>query len=120
MDGKMLVTMKPKTKTKTDSPTVWPLTVPRVTTEWFEEPSLRFAKDNEHVNPAIGIPLYGPSSLETPRHKSEIHIGFIGTGEGIEKARRFYLLCSQGIAGDEEQAPFPGCQSDCGYRSTLR
>jgi len=105
---------------KISSPTLLHLKTPHVTTEWFEEPLLRFAGESEQVNPTVGIPLYGPSSLGTPRHKSEIHIGFIGTGEGVEKGRRFYSLCAQGVAGDEEQAPFPGCQSGCGYRSTLR
>lgn len=93
---------------------------PPVSTEWFEEPSLTFAGGNEHVDPKVGIPLYGPASLGSSRHKNEVHLGFIGTGEGIEKATRFYEACAEGVDGDEHHEPFPGCKADRGYRCSLR
>lgn len=96
------------------------LGVPAVFTQWFEEPSLAFANGHEHIDPKVGIPLYGPASLGSSRHKNEVHVGFIGTGEGMEKAMRFYGACSEGLDGDEQHEPFPGCKADRGYRCDLR
>ncbi len=88
--------------------------------EWYEEPKLQFGAGGLHEDPTIGIPLYGPWSLGTSRHKSEVHIGFIGTGEGIEKATEFYEFCSNGVPGDLSHMPFAGCKKDFGYRMDLR
>ncbi|MCI0489934.1 MAG: hypothetical protein L0229_25355, partial [Blastocatellia bacterium] len=72
-----------------------------------------------HCDPKVGIPLYGPRSLGTARHKREVHIGFIGTAEGVEQAQAFYETNAKGIDGDDEHAPFPGCNSESGYRCEL-
>jgi len=96
------------------------LGAPCVSTQWFEEPPLTFASSHQHIDPKVGIPLYGPASLGSSRHKSEVHVGFIGTGEGIEKAMRFYSACCEGVDGDEQHEPFPGCKADRGYRCDLR
>jgi hypothetical protein len=92
----------------------------RISTNWIPEPELKFAKDQLHSDPKVGIPLYGPRSLHTARHKQEVHIGFIGTGEAIDHAQTFMNKCAEGIDGDAEHAPFPGCKSDRGFRSELR
>ena len=99
-----------------------PLSLANATTgaTWFEEPRLSFSDRNLHVDPKIGIPLYGPRSLNTPRHKSEVHIGFIGPAQAIDSARSFYEACAQGVSGGHEYAPFPGCMRDRGYRCDLR
>src|SRR5713101_9960992 len=99
-----------------------PLTLetPHLDANWFEEPLLQFAGSQTHVNPKVGIPLYGPRSLNTPRHKSEVHIGFIGTSQAVDSAREFYNKCAPGISGDKEHPPFPGCQQDRGFRCELR
>ncbi len=89
-------------------------------TEWFDEPSLLFAGGSSHVDPKVGIPLYGPRSLGTIRHKQEIHVGFIGPAEPVDRARRFLDACADGVDGDDEHAPFPGCRPDRGYRCALR
>src|SRR5262249_31077229 len=73
-----------------------------------------------HCDPKVGIPLYGPRSLGTGRHKREIHVGIIGTAEGIAQAQEYYADCAQGVDGDDEHAPFPGCGQDVGYRCDLR
>src|SRR4051812_41186448 len=88
--------------------------------DWFEEPTLQFGNGGRHEDPTVGIALYGPWSLNTARHKSEVHIGFIGTGEAINKATQFYSVCSDGVDGDTDQAPFPGCTKDAGFRLALR
>ena len=96
------------------------LDLPTTQVDWIEEPQLIFANDRTHSDPKVGIPLYGPRSLGSTRHKSEIHIGFIGPGESVAKAREFYESCSLGVAGDEERSPFPGTRADRGFRSELR
>lgn len=88
--------------------------------EWFDEPGLVFAGGASHVDPKVGIPLYGPRSLNTLRHKQEVHIGFIGTAETVDRAQRFLTDCMEGVDGDDDHAPFPGCQRDRGYRCDLR
>jgi hypothetical protein len=87
---------------------------------WLGEPSLYFQGDRTNVDPKVGIPLYGPRSCGTSRHKQEIHVGFIGTGEAVDRAAKFLDDCSDGVDGDEKHAPFPGCKPDRGFRLALR
>ena len=108
------------TMSTNSSNTIGRIAKPPVSSEWFEEPTITFANGHQHIDPKVGIPLYGPASLGTSRHKNEVHIGFIGTGEGMEKAMRFYEACCEGVDGDEQHEPFPGCKADRGYRCDLR
>lgn len=123
-----------KTTTKTNAITLskivpLQLTPPQISTFWHPEPELSFAGGKTHPDPKVGIALYGPRSLNTSRHKKEVHIGFIGTGEGVEKAQEFFEACAEGIDGDVESkdgkiehkhTPFPGCNTNVGYRCELR
>jgi hypothetical protein len=93
---------------------------PYIATEWLDEPELLFAGGARHFDPKVGIPLYGPRSFGEPRHKGEVHVGFIGTSEAVEHARTFYETCAAGVSGSGDDAPFPGCQEDRGYRCALR
>lgn len=95
------------------------LASPRTVAEWLDEPDLMFAHGNTSSDPKVGIPLYGPRSLGTSRHKSEIHIGFIGTSDTVAKARSLYQRCSGGIDGDDDHEPFPGCNPNEGFRCDL-
>ena len=86
---------------------------------YLSEPELSFANGSTHINPKIGIPLYGPKSVGTPRHKNEIHIGFVGEAESIENVLKFIDDCSVGVnAKDIENGSlsFPGLSSEVGYR----
>ena len=96
------------------------LAQPRLSTDWLQEPTLLFANGKAHPDPKTGIPLYGPWSLNTTRHKREIHVGFIGTTDAVDHAQQFYLKCCDGIDGDDQHVPFPGCRSDIGFRCDLR
>lgn len=87
---------------------------------WLEEPELQFAEGRLHCDPKTGIPLYGPRTFGTARHKREVHVGFIGTSEAVEHARQFLVKCSEGVAGDKDHAPFPGCTAEQGFRFDLR
>ncbi len=95
------------------------LTTPDVRSVWLEEPALSFSGDHLHIDPQIGIPLYGPKSLGTSRHKSQVHIGFIGTAECVERAKTFLSDCAEGVEGDDLHVPFPGFKADIGFRCDL-
>ena len=114
--------MKARKQTKkVDTYKVAPLTLDpaRLSAGWIEEPCLRFAEQHEHVDPKTGIPLYGPRSLGTFRHKREVHVGIIGTSESADYARRYFEQASLGVDGDNTHTPFPGCRSDRGFRCDL-
>lgn len=89
-------------------------------TAWLPEPDLAFAGGNTAKDPRVGIPLYGPKSLGTGRHKKEIHVGFIGTASSVDNAMRYMRACAAGVDGDAEHHPFPGMTSDSGFRTELR
>ncbi|MBX7259620.1 MAG: hypothetical protein K1Y02_24900 [Candidatus Hydrogenedentes bacterium] len=82
---------------------------------WVEEPRLVFGNGKLHENPKVGIPLYGPRSYGTPRHKSEVHIGFIGEGDSIQHVQDYIASACEGIQGESYHYTFPGCSSDVGY-----
>jgi hypothetical protein len=86
---------------------------------WLPEPKLTFAGGSLHINPKIGIPLFGPRSLNTPRHKGEVHVGFVGDINAIEKIRKFIDECRIGLNAEDVEngsMAFPGLSSDVGYR----
>ena len=87
---------------------------------WTGEPKLLFANGFEHPDPKIGIPLFGPRSYGTSRHPQEIHLGFIGPAEAVDRAQEFYAKSSAGVSGSGDHMPFPGFLKDTGYRSELR
>ena len=93
---------------------------PKTKAEWLEEPELSFAGGRRHVDPKVGISLYGPRSLGTARHKSEVHVGFIGTAEPVAYAKAMYERFAEGVDGDESHVPFPGFKADRGFRCELR
>src|SRR2546425_435786 len=59
------------------------------TAQWLPEPELEFSAGELSCDPKVGVPLYGPRSLGTGRHKNEIHIGFIGTRSSVTSAQEF-------------------------------
>jgi len=96
------------------------LQTPTASASWFPEPDLVFAAGERSYDPKVGVPLYGPRSLNTGRHKNEIHIGFIGTRPSVTAARDYLLRAAEGVDGDDQHAPFPGCNPSTGYRMALR
>lgn len=95
------------------------LAAPHTKAEWIKEPLLLFGRGKHHEDPKTGVPLYGPKSFGTARHKPVVHAGFIGTINSMNNARTFLAKCSDGINGDHDQAPFPGCSENVGYRFKL-
>lgn len=114
------MTTRKRTKRKNYKIAPLQLTAPRTSTLFIKEPELLFAEGHRQCDPKTGIPLYGPRSIGTTRHKQEVHVGFIGPSEAVDRAQRFYDSCCDGVEGDEDHAPFPGCRADRGYRCELR
>jgi len=96
------------------------LAAPTFKTTCFEEPELLFSSDYGHVNPKIGIPLHGPRSVGSPRHKKEVHVGFIGTGDSVEVAQQYLRAISEGVDGEGYHYAFPGCTEETGFRFAMR
>jgi len=111
--------MKTKRPSKVEA-AILTLEPPKCRAAWLEEPELEFGGGNQHPNPKIGIPLYGPWTLGTSRHKSEAHIGFIGSAEVAEAAQEFFVRAAEGIANEGNQFSFPGSKADRGFRCELR
>ena len=65
-------TARRNSKTMTTRLTPLALQSTRTNATWFEEPPLSFSGQSVNVDPKVGIPLYGPRSLNTPRHKTEV------------------------------------------------
>lgn len=87
---------------------------------WLPEPVLSFAGGATAIDPRVGIPLAGPKSYGTPRHPNPINVGFIGTGPGVDMARRYLEQLADGIDGTDDHHPFPGIRSDRGFRTGLQ
>ena len=95
------------------------LVTPRMRLSCLSEPELSFADGYTHSNPKVGIPLYGPRSLNMPRHKSQCHIGFVGEASAIENVLKFIDDCSAGVKAEDIEngsMPFPGVSNEVGYR----
>ncbi|MBN2267371.1 MAG: hypothetical protein JW725_03470, partial [Candidatus Babeliaceae bacterium] len=97
--------------------------MPEIQLSWLDEPELVFGNSQCHVNPKIGINLYGPRSLNTTRHKNEVHIGFVGQPEPIENVRKFLHACNKGVEAEDlanGSLHFPGNSPDQGYRFDIK
>lgn len=95
------------------------LVSPQMRLSCLVEPELSFADENTHTNPKVGIPLYGPKSLNMPRHKNQIHIGFVGEAGAIENVQKFIEDCSAGVEAEDianGSMAFPGLSNEVGYR----
>jgi hypothetical protein len=90
-----------------------------VETQWLDEPLLGFHDGGTHDDPKTGITLYGPVGLSNGTHRSQVHVGLIGTESGVRGARELLEASTAGVAGDESITPFPGCAPEVGYRCTL-
>lgn len=96
---------------------------PAFTSLFIEEPKLLFGGNNTAVDPKVGLEQFGPVTVA----KSQIRVGIVGTGEGID-AFRGYLdrarnpirpgLNSRGKAYDPLVFPdFPGVTPHSTFRT---
>lgn len=92
---------------------------PTLLAKYLEEPPLMFCGKREHVGPQKGITVFGPRSLDLPRHPTVIRLGFIGTGQSIQSAQAWIVSCSDGVKGNADNPDFPGFKADRGFFSDL-
>ena len=95
------------------------ITAPVLKAQYLPEPPLGFCGGREHVCPQTGIAIFGPRSLDLPRHPLTIRLGFIGTGQSIESSRNWITSCAEGAKGNSDHSDFPGFKSDRGFFSDL-
>jgi len=95
------------------------ITAPVLKAQYLVEPPLGFCGGREHVSPQSGIAIFGPRSLDLPRHPHAIRLGFIGSGQSIQSAQNWITSCADGIAGNADHPKFPGFKSDRGFFSDL-
>jgi hypothetical protein len=91
----------------------------QITTQWLDEPRLKFHDQGEHDDPKTGIALYGPVGLSNGTHPGQVHVGIIGTDVGVNAARSLLEGYAAGVPGDDKVTPFPGCDAETGYRTGL-
>jgi len=80
---------------------------------FIDEPYLTFGDGNKHIDPKMGLLLYGPCLHPNRRIMSTpIRLGVIGSKETIDLTREWVERCRMGIAGKEENPvlfpSFPG------------
>src|SRR5215469_14833196 len=93
---------------------------PLITSSYIREPLLLFAEDGLHVDPKSGIARYGPRSLTSVgRHPTRLRVGFIGSAERIDVARKWLERQAEGVNGDAKNPEFPGWMPDRGFFSAL-
>lgn len=92
---------------------------PKTDAYWIEDQKLVFAQGQIANDPKVGIPLYGPMSYQTPRHRNEVHVGIIATSQMAESVTNYYNSLALGVDGSNKVFPFPGCQPDRGYRTRV-
>jgi hypothetical protein len=88
----------------------------------LDEPDLEFAHGTRHIDPRLGLTMYGPADLaDTTRH---VRIAIVGPQPHIDGVKRWLDHCREPIAGKVSQLghlhqPFPGFNTDRGFRSAI-
>ena len=94
--------------------------LPKITCQYLEEPTLCFGDGQQHIDPKFGIAQFGPFSYSPmKRHPSQVKVGFIGSAETIETAKKWLENCALGVPGDEKHLEFPGFNRERGFFSEL-
>ncbi|MFP4512469.1 MAG: argonaute/piwi family protein [Acidimicrobiales bacterium] len=84
------------------------LTRPVIETTWLPEPTLTFADRHTDIDQKIGLAMWGPSSLGTPRHPDRIRLAVMGPSRAVEHAAVYVEDLNGGVDGDDHNQPFPG------------
>lgn len=89
---------------------------------FLDEPELVFGESDRHVDPKMGLTLFGPAIFSENQFPlpSSINVGIIGTDETIALAEDWLKKCQQGVPGSDESRdlvpPFPGFSKVFGCR----
>jgi hypothetical protein len=96
------------------------ISAPVLKAQFLAEPPLGFCGGREHVSPQKGIAIFGPRSLDLPRHPLTISLSFVGTGQSIQSAQNWIKSCAEGVKGNGDDPDFPGFKNDRGFFSELQ
>lgn len=86
------------------------------------EPILEFGNKGTSWDIREGIAEYGPVDFGTPRGKTEVKLGFVGTGKTIAEFSDWMSSCANGINGENPlnqnlNPNFPGLATNVGFRA---
>jgi hypothetical protein len=96
------------------------INIPKISCQYLEEPLLSFANGEQHIDPKFGISQFGTKSYSPlKRHPSQVRVGFIGSAETIEIAKKWIENSAEGVSGDEKHPNFPGYKKEIGFFSEL-
>ena len=89
----------------------------------IEEPLLEFGKGT-HICPRNGIERMGVYDTKDELRRSELRLGIVGRGEGVDKLDVWLDLCRNGILGKESELSnlfkgFGGVSADYGFFTRL-
>ena len=89
----------------------------------IEEPLLEFGKGT-HICPRNGIERMGVYDTKDELRRSELRLGIVGRGEGVDKLDVWLDLCRSGIVGKESELSnlfkgFGGVSADYGFFTRL-
>ena len=69
--------------------------------EYIQEPKLQFGEYFEHEDSKTGLAEFGPFGKNLPGlHRSEIKLGFVGTGESMDGAKEWIVECGSFIESE--------------------
>jgi hypothetical protein len=89
----------------------------------LDEPELQFA-EGRHVCPMAGISTHGVYDADIEYGRESIHVGAVGTSEGLQTLSDWLSRCAQGIEAPAKPQPllfpsFPGFSKSTGFRTEL-
>lgn len=90
----------------------------------ISEPLLEFGGGGTSYDIREGISVFGPVDFKTPRAKTSVKIGIVGTGKTVAEFSEWMKECQDGIKGDNPlnqnlNPDFPGLANDVGFRATF-
>jgi hypothetical protein len=104
----------------------WQSATPSFESGVIAEPLLVFGGHRSHIDPKMGLSLYGPytiSDQENPPLTSVI-VGFVGPASLLTSAKNWFAGCQQAIFNDGRQPflypHFPGFSSESPFQCGLR
>jgi len=88
------------------------------------EPLLEFGGGGTSYDIREGITVYGPVDFGTPRAKTAVKLGLVGTGKTVAEFSDWMRECRDGIKGDNPlnqnlNPDFPGLANDVGFRASF-
>lgn len=92
--------------------------LPSLECKYLEEPLLVFADGYTDIDPKNGILSSAPKSFSPSyKHPKFIRIGFVGSGETVDKAKAWIERGTHGYSGEQGHLRFPGFAEDRGFMS---